>query len=237
MKWAVVLLITANIAFFYWLQSAGPSRIQDVQKGRLPRIAEIQLVDQMDQAGRPPDSQSPDEPSASDQSAALSRQCFGVGWFSKEAEAREFARRLVGERSAIEGFAIRERVEVLPDFHWVLIPPLESREKALERYRELAARGIEVYVVRSGKNENAISLGLFRSQRSAEQLLTRRQSENIDATLANFPRNRISYALVFGGAPGALELSGGDLSAESGGELQLIEISDCEGVATTEKNP
>lgn len=259
MRWFVYLLVAANFGVFLWFSLSEPEGVRSVEEGRLPRVSEIELIDQ--QSARAPEvppgltseSESSgqngekfveevgDIESAIDPERALNvaspPQCFAVGWFDERDKAADYrqAVSLSGSEWVVEKIA--ERAEPREPFHWVIVPPLESRELALARYRELVALGVEAYVVPSGERENAISLGLFRSLRSAEAVLQRRQEQNISAILVKFPRNRISYALVFEGVPPESLSDLGGASAQSEPGLQLIEFSDCEGVATAEKNP
>lgn len=262
MRWLALLLVAANGALFLWLSSSGGDNVRSVQEGKLPRVAEIQLIDE--QAGNQVESPGPsgqsrpvvqagsvsvnesrdfddvDAPGPdvadSDPDSAV-EACFGIGWFDERSDARAYRSELREEAPSLDFLGIRERSEPLEPFHWVIIPPLPSRDEAMTRHRELVEAGIEAYVVPSGERENAISLGLFRSRQSAEQVLRQRQAENIDARLVKFPRNRISYALVFQGVAEPAIPDPDTASGRSDGELQLIEFSACEGVATTEKNP
>ena len=268
MRWVILVLIVANLALFSWFSFRDPDNVRSMEEGRLPRVAEIELIGQ--QGGEPPsDSDGPadimpvaTEPQEDDErpvnGAVASgarpevdieavddtvrldpepaRQCFGIGWFEEESTALDYRQGLGGD-PGYPFIGVTEQEEALPPFHWVIIPPFDTRDQALDRYRELVARGIEAYVVPSGERENAISLGLFRSLRSAEGVLQRRQAQNINAILVKFPRNRISYALVFEGvSPESLDVFGGSSGPGEVG-LQLIEFSDCEGVATAKKNP
>lgn len=260
MRWLALLLVLANGALFLWLSSSGGENVRSVQEGKLPRVAEIRLIDeqtgsgeQSPEASGQPQTEVQAEPVSANESRSLddadvrssdvadpesaAGACFGVGWFNEREDALAYYNELRERDSSPDFLGVRERSESLEPFHWVIIPPLPSREKAMTRYRELVQAGIEAYVVPSGERENAISLGLFRSRQSAEQVLRQRQAENIDARLVKFPRNRISYALVFQGVADPAIPDPDTTSGRSDGELQLIEFSACEGVATTEKNP
>lgn len=254
MRWLVLLLVVANLGLFFWFSANDPDNVRSVEEGRLPRVSEIELIGQQgltESGGMQPgneavaEEESPpveesvpgNEAGSASPPGAASRQCFAIGGFEDESAAQAYRAQLSVGAHNVEFVGLEEQVESLEPFHWVIIPPLETRDEALRRYRELVNQGIEAYVVPSGERENAISLGLFRSLQSAEGVLRQRQAQNINAILVKFPRNRISYALVFEGvAPSSLDDFGGaSVEGESG--LQLIEISDCEGVATAEKNP
>jgi hypothetical protein len=101
----------------------------------------------------------------------------------------------------------------------------------------LQASGVDSYLVREGENRNAISLGLFENPESARQVLEQRKSQNLNAVLAKFPRNQISYALDF--EPGRDWVSGAGVIPDlwRDNPLDLIEIEGCKGVASAEKNP
>ncbi len=60
-----------------------------------------------------------------------------------------------------------------PSAWWVRIPPLADRQAAEHRVGELRSLGVsDLFIVRDpGPNENAISLGLFRTEASARQHL------------------------------------------------------------------
>ncbi len=258
MRWLAFLLLLVNGVLFWWFSTTGESRVHPVQEGQLPRVSEIQLIgEQQPMLKGPEQGQSPlpeGSLSRAPESLAEPREtvlatlvtplaeapsagCPGVGWFDSAGDASQYQEKIHAEYPGIEFVGLRERSEPLESFHWVIIPPLSTRDQALNLYRELVRAGIEAYVVPSGEHENAISLGLFRSKTSAEHVLQQRQAENINATLVNFPRYRISYALVFRG-PFVSELSDiRRLAPESNAGLQLIEFSDCAGVATAEKNP
>ncbi|MCK7545696.1 SPOR domain-containing protein [Marinobacter bryozoorum] len=255
MRWLALLLLLVNIFLFWWLSSLEGDKVRSVDVGKLPRVSEIELIDQQARQGERPATQEPvpgpttagsgpgdqetDDVMASEPSNRLDSgsPCYGIGWFAEADMALEYQRTLLQGVPSLSYRGLHEKREALEPFHWVIIPPLSSRDEAMDLYRDLVDAGVEAYVVPSGENENAISLGLFRSRDSAERVLNERQAENIDATLVKFPRNRISYALVFGGVPESPLRDQGIPPAEREAELQLIEFSDCEGVATAEKNP
>lgn len=250
MRWLVLLLVVANVGLFLWFSANEPENVRSVDEGRLPRVAEIEMIgQQVDQEPEPVATPAVAEQGGEQLSAGAAtadepmpdpgpqEQCFGVGWFEEQSHAEAYLRQLARRAPGVEYRGLTRKEEALEPFHWVIVPPLGSRDAALERYRELAAMGIEAYVVPSGEQENAISLGLFRSRRSAENVLEDRQQQNINAILVMFPRNQISYALVFEGVPPGSFSGLGAPSGQSEAGLQLIEFSACEGVATAEKNP
>jgi len=259
MRWLALFLLLLNGFLFWWFSATSESRVHSVQEGRLFRVSEIKLIGEhqpafagldQDEGSHPPASL-PEAPEGVDEvevaaivpvappveTVPVPADCKGVGWFESEADAIRYRDEIQVQYPALEFVGFHELSEPLESFHWVIIPPLPTREEALDLYRELTRAGAEAYVVPSGEHENAISLGLFRSRTSAEQIFRQRKAENLNVTLVNFPRNRISYALVFRGSSGSDWPGNGSFGPESGAKLQLIEFSGCEGVATAEKNP
>ncbi|MDX1757881.1 MAG: hypothetical protein R3175_17640 [Marinobacter sp.] len=251
MRWVVVLLIVANAGLWWYLQgvpndSAAPGEVA----GRLPRVAELELVGESDRAPASPDEsrRGPNEAQGSEHLAAESeskpeaadpepvRYCFVAGRYDTVEEAQGAKTSLERARTPLS-VEVERREQQLEPLHWVIIPPQGSQEQALSLFREVQRRGIDSYLVTEGDQKNAISLGLFESLEAAERVLAQRKSENLNAELAFFPRNQISYALVFEAAyvPDSVELEA-DL-ADFGRRFKSVEIKRCEGVATAEKSP
>ena len=159
--------------------------------------------------------------------------CVRLGWFDSEQGAQEAYRSLNRPGTAFD--VVEAEREVSP-LHWVIIPP-QPEDRALDLFRNLQQRGIDSYLVTRGENKNAISLGLFESRQAAENVLAEKKRQNLNAILANFPRNQLSYALVFedqlvldSGAVGVAE-------ADYSENFDMVEIRRCEGVATRSENP
>nr|WP_284048213.1 hypothetical protein [Marinobacter sp. ATCH36] len=156
-----------------------------------------------------------------------------MGWFDSANAARAAYQSLGSPGTAYE---IREEERELSPLHWVIVPP-QPEGRALALFRDLQRRGIDSYLIRRGENRNAISLGLFESKQAAEAVLEEKKRQNLNAILANFPRNQISYALVFEDElvpdSGSVEAAESDYASN----FDLVEIKPCEGVATAPENP
>ncbi|QSP96486.1 hypothetical protein LPB19_06195 [Marinobacter salinisoli] len=157
-----------------------------------------------------------------------------MGWL----ESRDVAVQLVERQppAAQARFTVLEEKRELPPFNWIIIPP-QPRPEALKQFREIQRRGIDSYLVTGGENRNAISLGLFESREAALSVLEQKKRQNLNAVLANFPRNQISYALAFEGNPALVEELVPAVEAGYGSKFDFVEINPCEGVATPKKNP
>lgn len=93
-------------------------------------------------------------------------------------------------RAASRSIDIRRETVEPANTWWVRISPFESRQRAEKRMRELKEFGVtDLFVVREpGPNQNAISLGLFRTESSARQHQSDLASKRIrDAEV--IPRN------------------------------------------------
>lgn len=260
MKWLTVMLFVANIAlWFYGGQGAAVSTEIKVE-GRLPRVSGLEVVPAENNNERPDQSlesgaeeqswvRNDQEPSIDGRKGApdpergglsganpagLSEFCIEIGWFEDEASVRDAAS-ILGVTENIE--RIRAVDHPQAPFHWVIVPPAPSRSDASQRYREIQSMDIDAYLVAQGEQENAISLGLFESRAAAERVLIRRKAQGLDAKLVTFPRNRISYALVFSAVLRSGTEAGKSLLGGYKAQFESVKFSECEGVATTDKNP
>lgn len=94
-----------------------------------------------------------------------------------------------------------------PSAWWVRVPPAASRQAAERKVAELRALGItDLFIVRdAGPNQNAISLGLFRTESSARQHLADLERRGVrGAEIA--ARNPAVYQIEISGPASALAL-------------------------------
>lgn len=258
MKWLAVMLLMANAALWFY---GGQGRAVSTEvEGRLPRVSTLEVVSaenanamsgqafQSEVEEKPVDISgqelSPDDrnetrdpdrliPSVANQ-AEQAEVCIEIGWFEDEASAREAASTL-GVTDSIKRILSVDRPR--EPFHWVIVPPARSRAEANQRYSEIRSMDIDAYLVAEGEQENSISLGLFESRAAAERVLARRKAQGLDAKLVTFPRNRISYALVFSAVLRSGAEAGESLLGGYESRFESVKFSECEGVATTDKTP
>ena len=217
MKWFALLLLLLNAALWTGAPSWHPApQGQTANQGALPRVSSLKTLDA-------PGSALPAE----------SDYCARLGWFESEVAAGRAAERL--ELTDRE-FEVEPAERTLPPLHWVLIPP-QPPEQARAVFADIQRRGIDSYLVAQGENRNAISLGLFESRQSAISVLEEKKRQNLNAVLAIFPRNQLSYALVFEVGPFRHSEEVSAAEADYGKNFDLVEIRPCEGVATPKKNP
>ena len=220
MKLLALVLLLLNAALWYGLKGVpGYSRASSVATGALPRVEGLRSVD-----------------SHSDVSlGALEVQsCVTVGWFSTAENAKVLAEK--GRPLEHVSYQITKRARELSPLHWVIIPP-QPEQIALAQLKKLRELGVDSYLVAEGGSRNAISLGLFESREAAISVLEEKKRQNLNAILANFTRNQISYALSFEVSSELVEKQVQAVEADYGNNFDFIEINPCEGVARPGKNP
>lgn len=241
MRWLALALLLVNVALWFNADRFVPERVVIVsERQTLPRVADLKApaVDEAEDRSLKREL-SPEprlghvEPVEVPVEPEPRLYCVHLGWFESADAARSAYQSLGSPGMAYE---VREEERELSPLHWVIIPP-QPDERALALFRDLQRRGIDSYLVRQGENKNAISLGLFESRQAAETVLEEKKGQNLNAILANFPRNQISYALVFEDelmpGSGAVEAA----ESEYADNFDLVEIRRCEGVATAPENP
>lgn len=244
MKWLVLILLLINgIVWFagdLWI----PDRSRVVASGQtLPRVSTLK-VDAHQEAPLSEDPVAVPEAIPESEKAPVAVTlasvpvpaapiCVRLGWFDTADGAREAYRALGSPGSSL---MVEERERALEPLHWIIVPP-QPEEQALRLFNDLQRRGIDSYLVTRGENRNAISLGLFQSRAAAERVLATKKRQNLNAVLANFPRNQLSYALVFEVAQSNDSGDGEGQRNDYRDDFEMVEISRCEGVATTPENP
>jgi hypothetical protein len=247
-KWLVVILVAAN--GFMWFASGlwVPDRDRMVATSRtLPRVSTLKVdVSVADTDARKVDSEEVAEIAATTDAAQTEEKnraepvpvpvfqtCVRLGWFETADRARAAYRALGSPGGA---HAVREQERALEPLHWIIVPP-QPEAQALRLFNDLQRRGIDSYLVTRGENRNAISLGLFQSKAAADRVLEIKKRQNLNAVLAMFPRNQLSYALVF---EVARSVDAGDRDRRINDyrdDFEMVEISRCEGIATSPENP
>lgn len=91
-------------------------------------------------------------------SEPASKICARIGPYDEEGITRQLISQL---KAAGLDAQLAHTQDAVSNQYWVLLPPAESRRRALQTLRELQARKIDSYLISSGEMKNAISLGLF----------------------------------------------------------------------------
>lgn len=163
MRTVFFILLAGNVLFAAWLvldrpePEAGPPPVSD-------DVPQLKLLSEREGSPRMSSSGESSEPDN-----GRPRVCMTLGPFETEADARTVAGRLE------EGLLNREirRGQTEDEIgHWVFLPAMPTRERALEVARELSEMGLrDYYVVTAGDRENTISLGLYEDRGNAESRL------------------------------------------------------------------
>ena len=244
MKWSIFILLFLNFGLWYGagaFQSSERSKV--IASGNLPRVASLKADESVDESaprGAPVDhslsiggAQKVSGTGGSEKSSVgLSEQgpevpalvCGRLGLIP----SLDVVKALVaGQPMAGEvGLDWQEVIQELPSFHWVIIPP-QPPAVALKQFRDIQRQGIDSYLVTEGENRNAISLGLFESREAAISVLEEKKRQNLNAVLANFPRNQISYALVFKAEPDLVKDVVQAVKTDYGADFDFVEINPC----------
>ena len=121
--------------------------------------------------------------------------CVEWGPFSNEELARA--------RAALEPLALGNRLISAPVSvtagWWVYLPPHKSRELAERKVAELKALGVnEVYLVQErGEWDNAISLGIFRSEDGAQRFLEDLRSKGVRSAVVGARQQQVRLTALY----------------------------------------
>lgn len=189
MPWIFMCLMAINAVYFGW-KFMEVSRPQAVVKERsLPQmgarvelLAESRLVQvpavtgAVEGAGAGADAASGEGQSPTGEAqSAVQRQCFFVGPYGREGDAKAFASGMKAKR--FHARVEKRRVEVKD--YWVFLPPFINRSRAEEKLRELKAQGVQGFVVKEGVFVNAVSLNHFSRPELAQDFLGQMKEKGI----------------------------------------------------------
>jgi len=220
-KWIILCLVLINATFFGWQLSrdqevltgnvAQPATTHTAMVNRLLLVSEVEsgvlrqrrdLLSPQPVAApqtpvRIPDSDNDAASVSLDEVLAMppesDRECYTIGPLENEDDISALSAwfNAQGSQATLRDDERRETVST-----WVFMGPMESREAADERVREMQAANIDdIYVIPRGDMANAISLGLY----SQDETLKRRvsQLEERGFTASVLPRYRTVTASWF----------------------------------------
>lgn len=175
MKFTIYTLLLLNLGFFVWHYRPGDAGLPAVEPMSGPRLLRYGEV------------------VATPAAAAPAGQCVTLGPVAKQARA-EAVRALLAE------FGIQAETRMTRDTsrkgYWVYLPPASSRQAARETVQALKAKGVEDYfVVVTGGQKNAISLGVFSRAELARRRLKAMKKKGFPAKIERVPLPRREYWL------------------------------------------
>ncbi len=181
LKWFLYSLILLNIGFFAWNYRAGELLSKVGQMEEPDGAVKLLLL-----------KEKPQPPVEDNLVADKTLMCFSVGAFARKTEALaaqkwlkkwdiQTKRRV--QKTSVEGF-------------WVIIPPLKSRKAAARQIKKIKELGIHDYfLVATGSQKNAISLGVFSKSSSARRRLAEMKRKGVIASISPVDLPKRSYWL------------------------------------------
>lgn len=225
MRALFLLLLLANAALFGWnwyqsrvltgARSQAPSTadegrglrlLSELPAGRLQPIRDGRTEGRSDTSGktaeRPPSAVT--EQPAPDATASPGPEtvrppeapprCYRAGQIESRAVRDRLLQAL--EQRGLEARSGTE--EGHGESHWVLLPPFPDEDAARNVMARLREKGVrDLYLVPSGENRNAISLGVFKERPRADQRLARIRRLGFDARMRSLPLPSTRYWVRF----------------------------------------
>jgi cell division septation protein DedD len=139
----------------------------------------------------------PRVPGSAEPSPMQQHRCYALGPFVGAPDAAAAAQTLAAHAATAPAVRQVEAQEQIG--FWVLLPPLESREAAVDKARELRGRGIDSFVVTRGGPPNSISLGVFGQRAAADKHAQQLRAKGIAPVVEPRLRAREQYWLDFDG--------------------------------------
>ncbi len=192
LRWVFVLLLMANLLYAGWNWQQRSASISEARQASAPTPT-LLLVEEL---GAPPATVaavSPDpEPDSAAESEELALQC----WFAGDYANKTTADRAVSVVQAmqLEVKLVPREVPDEPDY-WVHVGPFGSRDEAIRALQQLRGRSIDSFLIDEGELKNAISLGFFSQQSSAQRLLRRYRDLEYPLKVHEVPRYKTHYDL------------------------------------------
>ncbi|MBN8761621.1 MAG: hypothetical protein BGO61_14685 [Thiobacillus sp. 65-69] len=180
MRWIAGILLLANLALagYFLADIQGPAASSS---DSVPLNVEKLSLRGQSRAAEVPARHTPE-------SAALCVEWRGLS-LDEFVQAREQLKTLTASR-------VMSFTEVpLNTRHWVIFPPLPSRQSAAQKLGELAAAGVQdVFVVKDAPWRNAISLGLYANAEAAGRRVREVEAKGVLGTRVELlPRQGTDY--------------------------------------------
>ncbi len=179
MRTIFLALIVLNLVYFGWNYyhppesslKIPPVMSRDVEILTLVSESKEEHDEEYDSEWRQPADDVEADESASEEMLMVdeTERCYSLGPFKQLSDAESVMSNIKARGLSVSRQSKTKQIE---KSHWVYLPPFVNHEAAVRTARELAKQGIEDYfVIASGENENAISLGLYSKAESAARRL------------------------------------------------------------------
>lgn len=180
-KWLLYSLILFNIGFFAWSYRSGIPLVEVNQNQELDDTVRLLLLKEQPRE-LPVESVAIKNPLA----------CYSVGPFARKTVVRAAQKRL--RKWNIQ--AKRRVYKTSVDGFWVIIPAVKTRKEARRKIKKLKELGVSDYfLVATGSQKNAISLGVFSKSSSARRRLKEMKQKGVKAQITGVDLPKRSYWL------------------------------------------
>jgi len=180
-KWILYSLILLNIGFFAWSSRSGIPLVQVNENEELDDAVRLLLLKEQ-----------PDESVVEEQNIEKTLACFSVGPFSRKTEVRAAKKKM--QKWDID--AKRRVHKTSAEGFWVIIMPSKTRKAANRKIKKIKELGIKDYfLVATGSQKNAISLGVFSKSSSARRRMKEMNQKGVKAQIIGVDLPKRSYWL------------------------------------------
>ena len=187
MKWTLLFLLFVNLGlggFQYWKSSQVTSSIveSDVTKFDNLQLSAVQLKRLADSSEKTPPIKD-----------SLATRCIRITGLTEGDSMPIIESRL--KALEVKTSKISETVVLRRDFQ-VIVGPFASIELARTELERISAKGVESYVITSGDNKNALSLGVFSSENNSNRKLAELESLEIAAATITKDHTGTAISLI-----------------------------------------
>ena len=183
MRTIVLLLILANVGFFYWADQYSSKEIVFEQPRTVPGHKPIKLLSEIRQqkaAQEVPTSLAEEQVSLASQTkeSIVSEKCFSLGPFDKEQKSNEIYEALFASGVQAKQRSVNER---RPKSYWVYLPAHKSQKEAEKTVEFLKKNKVtEFYIWLAPPQKYAVSLGLFKRLATAREKVAEIRKLDLD---------------------------------------------------------
>jgi len=140
------------------------------------------------------------------------KSCYRFGPFTDQPQARALADRLRGYGWQVVVHTQETKIKI---GEWIHLPAADNREAAKAEAERLRQLGVsDLYVMSSDEQQNVISLGLYGTEKSAQQRLSELRDVGITAVSEPKFRESLAYSVIGSASP-----EEPDLATQESGQL------------------
>ena len=162
MKWLIYALLLINLAVGLWHYRFKEAEIPDVAAPAEDALRLVLVKEFLAQQNA-----TPDQPVTNE--ALNTARCYTLGPFKSQDDAGKVAELLTAQGIPVTPRLSRDNTR---QGFWVLLPPAQTRQLARDSISQLKANGIKDYfLVVTGEQTNAVSLGVFSQPELAQRRL------------------------------------------------------------------